>query len=149
MSKLRIKTKRKGNWNVEPINQAFKGAVKVGFFGSEAHPKAKLTIVELAGIHEFGTGHIPERSFLRASIVQNQAKYGKYLESKLKPLLSQQLTPTVFKQGLGLLASTDVQNYIAQGRFAPLSPETIKRKRSSRPLIDTGRLRQSVTYQVE
>lgn len=33
--------------------------------------------------------------------------------------------------------------------WPPLKPETIKRKKSSRPLIDTGRLRNSVTHKVE
>lgn len=33
--------------------------------------------------------------------------------------------------------------------WPPLRPETIKRKGSSRPLIDTGRLRDSITHKVE
>lgn len=33
--------------------------------------------------------------------------------------------------------------------WPPLKPETVKRKGSSRPLIDTGRLRDSITHKVE
>lgn len=33
--------------------------------------------------------------------------------------------------------------------WPPLKPETIKRKGSSKPLIDTGRLRNSITHKVE
>lgn len=33
--------------------------------------------------------------------------------------------------------------------WPPLKPETIKRKRSSKPLIDTGRLRNSITHKIE
>lgn len=33
--------------------------------------------------------------------------------------------------------------------WPPLKPETVKRKGSSKPLIDTGRLRNSITHKVE
>ena len=34
------------------------------------------------------------------------------------------------------------------GTFAPDAPATARRKKSSRPLIDTGLLRQSIKYKV-
>jgi hypothetical protein len=45
-------------------------------------------------------------------------------------------------------AAADVQAYMVNGKFAPLKAKTIKRKGSSKPLIDTGQLRQSITYRV-
>ncbi|WP_252715295.1 hypothetical protein [Acinetobacter junii] len=52
------------------------------------------------------------------------------------------------KQILGMQAAADVQMYMVNGKFAPLKAKTIKRKGSSKPLIDTGQLRQSITYKV-
>ena len=48
----------------------------------------------------------------------------------------------------GVIAVRAVQDKIVAGPFAPLQPRTVARKKSSRPLIDTGQLRQSVSYVV-
>ncbi len=44
-----------------------------------------------------------------------------------------------------------IKQTITEGRseWPPLKPETIRRKKSSRPLIDTGKLRNSITHKVE
>jgi|Deesub1362B_J571_1020462.scaffolds.fasta_scaffold00499_29 phage gpG-like protein len=44
-----------------------------------------------------------------------------------------------------------VKEKITQGdpSWPPLRPETVKRKGSSKPLIDTGKLRTSITHKVE
>ena len=49
---------------------------------------------------------------------------------------------------IGQLAAGDVKRIIAAGGFVENAAETILRKGSSKPLINTGQLRQSVTYQV-
>ena len=49
---------------------------------------------------------------------------------------------------LGLRIQRDVQRTIRNLSDPPNSPITIHNKKSSNPLIDTGRLRQSVTYKV-
>ena len=41
-----------------------------------------------------------------------------------------------------------MKNTFTTGSFTPNKPATIKRKGSSRPLIDTGHLRQSITSKV-
>ena len=38
---------------------------------------------------------------------------------------------------------------IGRGHFVPNAPNTIKQKGSSQPLIDTGRMRNSVSHKVE
>ena len=45
---------------------------------------------------------------------------------------------------IALIAQGDVQQNIVNGKWAANAPSTIKRKKSSKPLIDTGKLRQSV-----
>ncbi|RLI74767.1 hypothetical protein DRO97_05075 [Archaeoglobales archaeon] len=44
-----------------------------------------------------------------------------------------------------------IKETITKGRpeWSPLKPETIKRKGSSKPLIDTGKLRASITHRIE
>jgi hypothetical protein len=53
------------------------------------------------------------------------------------------------EQGLnlaGLVLVGAIQDKIVAGPFEPLRPATIRRKGSSRPLIDTGQMRQAVSY---
>jgi hypothetical protein len=47
---------------------------------------------------------------------------------------------------LGVVATGEVKREFVVGSFVPLKPETIRRKKSSRPLIHTGQLRQSINY---
>lgn len=39
-----------------------------------------------------------------------------------------------------------VQEKIESGSYEPNAPSTIRKKKSDKPLIDTGRMRQSVKY---
>ena len=127
----------------------FLGKVEVGAFGMHSG-KRPITMPDLAAIHEYGapSRNIPERSFVRASITLDQSKYGKFLLGEVKSLLLLKTTPMKIKQILGMQAAADVQMYMVNGKFAPLKAKTIKRKGSSKPLIDTGQLRQSITYKV-
>ncbi|VFR20218.1 Phage-related protein [plant metagenome] len=108
------------------------------------------SLAEIAATHEFGSrnGDIPERAPLRSSMVKNQAKYIKLNESNFRDVLNGKISADQAMNMLGMAAATDVQATIAEGSFTPLKPETIQRKGSSKPLIDTGQLRQSITYEV-
>ena len=50
---------------------------------------------------------------------------------------------------LGNKAEGDMKATIGRGHFVPNAPNTIKQKGSSQPLIDTGRMRNSVSHKVE
>ena len=52
---------------------------------------------------------------------------------------------TVLKR-VGALGVRLVQEKIVSGSFKPNAPSTIRKKGSDKPLIDTGRMRQSVKY---
>ena len=105
----------------------------------------------LANIHTYGsiTQGIPARPFLIPALQDNQAKYIKYLKSQTIPLLFGRTKQARVLGLLGEMASSDVKKYFISGKFAPLAASTIKQKGSSRPLIDTGQLRQSITYSIE
>jgi len=50
---------------------------------------------------------------------------------------------------LGIYQKDLVQQTITEGDFEPNAPSTIRKKRSDKPLIDTGRMRQSVNYVIK
>ena len=152
MIKVKAEMSENPSWILKQFQKQankFLGKVEIGAFGMHSG-KRSITMPDLAAIHEYGapSRKIPERSFLRASITLIQGKYGKYLLGEVKDLLLLRTTPTKIKQVLGMQAAADVQMYMVNGKFTPLKAQTIKRKGSSKPLIDTGQLRQSITYRV-
>lgn len=133
-------------------NMAGDPHVLVGVQGTQAaseHPGAQATNADVASWNEFGTGHIPERSFIRATIdIQEQRLL------KLSAVLGQGVVAGKFAtdQALGLLGEEArglmierINAHIAP----PNAPSTIQRKGSSTPLIaHSGQLKNSITYKV-
>ena len=105
--------------------------------------KRPLTTAEVAVFNHFGTKRIPARPFLDVGIQSQQDKIikaGKEVFSKTRSL-------GLAADAMGAVAVSAVQQYISRNNIPPpLSPETIKRKGSSHALIDTGQLRQSITW---
>ncbi len=92
---------------------------------------------------------IPSRPFMREGLDKNKNAItdlstdlaGKILEGK-----------TSVNQALKLIgqkAEKGIKDNMSSGGFAPNAASTIKKKKSSTPLIDTGHLRQSITSVVE
>lgn len=105
-------------------------------------------LADIARWNEFGTAHIPERSFLRATIDLNRAKYLRMLQDAVGAMIDG-MPPLMAYGRIGMVAVGDVQRRIVQRIPPPNAPSTIAKKGSDVPLIDTGRLRQSVDYTVE
>lgn len=103
----------------------------------------------IAAAHEFGVEEngIPERSFLRASNTKHRPQFVALNRANLIKVVRGEMTVTQALGQLGELAKGYVQAYIGSANLKPLKPATIKRKKSSRPLIDTGTLRQNVTWE--
>lgn len=102
--------------------------------------QAQFNLASLAAVLEFGNEHIPERPFLRKTLIDNQEKYVQLFAELFQKGLP---IETIYKQ-IALVAQGDVQQNMVEGSWTPNAPSTIKRKGSSKPLIDTGRLRQSI-----
>lgn len=123
--------------------------VKVGLPDSN-HKGSHLTIAQIGMIHEYGApgAGIPERPFLAVSIKKSEGDIIRLNRVNLKMILNNMTTFDKALEQLGLMAQGMIQAYIPVGDFVPLRPETIARKGSSGPLIDTGQMRQSVSYVV-
>lgn len=126
--------------------------VLVGIQGKDAQiDREGLTNVALGMIHEFGTidGNIPERSFIRATIDTHIDKYFKVTAKLSAKVVVGDMTEKKALDILGQLVVSDIQSFIEAGIAPALKPETIARKGSSVPLIDTGVLKNSITSEVE
>lgn len=124
--------------------------VKVGLPAGSANYPDGTSVFLVGAVHEFGSedGRIPERSFLRGTMRAKQRELDAIAETVAKKVTRSGGT---FEQGLNMLGSVlaaAIQEAIADGIPPPNAPSTIARKGSSKPLIDTGHLRQSITWKV-
>jgi phage gpG-like protein len=133
----------------------------VGVQGSHAaaqHPDAPMTVAALATIHEFGKvirkkdGSevvIPQRSFIRAAIDEHVGKLQRTATAVGQGVLLGKFSVGQALNLLGEQATGIMKQRIADGLSPPNRPSTIARKGSSKPLIDSGQLRGSVTHKAE
>lgn len=89
---------------------------------------------------------IPKRSFLRSWADQKRSDIGIFVSKEMRKFILGKQSYRKSLRRIGLFGVAGVRNKITRGPFRPLKPATIRRKRSSRPLIDTGRMRQSITF---
>lgn len=112
----------------------------------------EINMATLAAVHEFGAPSrgIPERSFLRSAIIEGADKIADETAKGLRFYMQQgKEVDLVFYNRMGMFAANLVKAKMVNGPFTPLKDRTIERKGSSKPLIDTGALRQAITWVVE
>jgi len=102
----------------------------------------------VAAVQEFGSsdGRIPERSFLRSGIADSEQGIKKLYDKMMPDVISKDLNIDVIQSLVGEFVVGNIVQKISEGIEPANAPSTIKRKGSSTPLIDTGHLRQSITY---
>lgn len=106
-------------------------------------------VAEYAMINEFGSddGHVPERSFLRSTLDENEARYAASLEKAVIRTLDG-VPLAVAMQPLAQQVRQDVQRKIDSGVGPPNAPSTIVKKGHGRTLDDTGALHDAITARV-
>lgn len=122
--------------------------------GGEVHEgdgSNALTVAQIGLIHEFGApaAGIPQRSFIRAWADENQGNVKKAISAMLQSVVRGKRTREQAFQLLGQAFTGQVKKRMAIGIPPPLSPVTIALKGSSKPLIDSGQLRSSISYAVD
>lgn len=147
--KSKVKIKKTPDDAIKKLNKiakSFEGqpSIKVGLpKGSNDYPDGTSTIM-VGAVHEFGSDarNIPQRSFLRMTLNNNKKKYA----AKMKKIAQQEISGKSklekSMQLMGVLVQGDVVSRMTTG----ISPKL--KGRDGTPLIDTGHLRQSITYVV-
>ena len=123
--------------------------VAAGMLANSGKEKDGADLVDVAIWNEYGTKHIPSRPFLRQATDKNLDKWLDLSEKLAGGVLDGRVSPQQLLNLVGVRAKADIQNEIRDGDFVPNAPATIRRKGSSQPLIDTGRMRQSINYRIE
>ena len=111
-----------------------------------------ISVLEVAAIHEFGEGSIPQRSFLRMPFKLKKDKLDRGIKNQFSLLLNGKLTAEKALGRIGALATNLSKTAFVTagyGQWDELKKETIKRKGSSQILIEGGTLRRSITWQLK
>ena len=97
--------------------------------------------------NEYGTSDIPSRPFMRSTSDTYKDKWAN-AQGKLLNRVIDGLAPIMAARTLGEMIQGDIQRHIRKGNWVMNAPSTVKRKKSNKPLIDTGHMRQSIRYKV-
>ena len=129
--------------------------VKVGFpsgeVGSDVIARAIWTHFGTRGGASGGGwgGPVPARPFLTNAMRDNRLKYRSAMRASAAKILTGQVTIRATFNKLGEMAQGDVYASINSLSSPPNSPVTVALKGRSKPLIDTGEMRQAVTWKVD
>lgn len=130
------------------LEELSKLQTRVGFQRGTAADEDGADMADVAMWNELGTEHSPSRPFMRQSVDNNASKVTAMCGHQLRALAQGKTTAKEALQQIGVMQKALVQAEITNGSFAPNAPYTVAKKGSSKPLIDTGRMRASVTVEV-
>lgn len=121
--------------------------VAVGFTDKSGTYEDGASVAQIAAFNEFGTDNMPARPFMRQTKLNNGEKIHKFMQKSIKENVESGSVEQMLNQ-VGSKYKGFIQKEIRNGEFEPNAPSTVRKKGSSRPLIDTGRMRQSVVYEI-
>ncbi|HEV7214159.1 MAG TPA: hypothetical protein VGP33_03465 [Chloroflexota bacterium] len=121
--------------------------VRVGFLAGSTYPDGTSTPL-VATVQEFGAPSrgIPPRPFFRTAIKTNSPKWGPKLGAVLKAH-DYDANKALSLMGEGIKG--EIQQSIVDLVAPPLAPATVAAKGSTKPLIDTGHMLNSVDWEVK
>jgi hypothetical protein len=128
------------------IKKLKKSHTDVGLFGNGE--SASTNLAERAAVHEYGTknGNIPSRPFMRNAFDNNLKKLQKYIIVQYGKMIDRRIKAKGVLKKTGGWFEGKIKDSILIGPFVALKKQTKDRKKSSKPLIDTGQMRNSVEH---
>jgi hypothetical protein len=136
------------------MNKAKNRAVFVGLpsekvggeiYGNKKNPQ---TIMTIGAIHEYGAGDNPKRSYLRTPFIMHKKKINEFIANQFEKTTNGKSVDDALNLVGAFCRNISVKAFSTKGygQWEDLEPETIRRKGSSKPLIDTGTLRNAITW---
>ena len=122
--------------------------VFIGFQAGKVIDDRGVDMAQIAMFNEWGTSTAPARPFLRQTADENLDDIKAFGGEKIQDIAEGGMAEDALKQ-LGVYGKGLVQEQIKNGTFEPNAPSTIRRKKSDKPLIDTGKMRQSVNFVIK
>lgn len=150
---VKFETKDMGKAKIERELKAARKLVALVGIPSDAkrhEDNPNIGLAEIAFIMEKGSvvNNIPARPFMQQTRQRNEKRMMGLSKKLLKAISNGSTTAMDAIKKLGASYEGAMKRIFIEGSFAPNAPATVRRKKSSRPLIDTGLLRQSIKHKV-
>lgn len=130
-------------------------AVKVGFPAGQS----PSDLIAIAVYNHEGTrggasgggwgGPIPPRPFITAAMFKGRGELKTMMRAQARGILTGRITVDQSLMRLGIWGQQKIQDQIGSNMAPANSPVTVALKGSNKTLVDTGRLRNSVTWAIE
>ena len=139
---------------IKLIDNSFVNVGVLSDSGGYAASEGGINLADVATFNEFGTSRIPPRPFMRQTFEKNNKKTTDFI-SKQKDLIYQgKETTRGALETIGVFYQGKIQTEFNEGNFKANAPATIRQKTvngnvGDRPLHDTGRLKQSINFEVK
>lgn len=144
---------------MDNLDKARRMAVKVGLpsgkIGEKAYkPKGDgdgISLMRNAAIHEYGYDPIPQRSFLRVPFSVKRKELSNFIAGQFEQVFVKGKDAEKALGQIGAMATNiSKQAFVTKGygKWPDITEQTKQRKGKSTPLIDSGLLRQSITWEV-
>lgn len=107
------------------------------------------SIIANGATHEYGYGPIPQRSFLRAPFGVKRKELTEGIAKQFEAAVNGTISIDTGLGRVGVLATNVSKGAFTSkgyGTWPDIAEETKQRKGSGQPLIDTGTLRNSITW---
>lgn len=119
---------------------------KVGIFGDATYEDG-TPVSTVAIINEFGSpsAGIPERSFIRSTVREKGSEWASLAKDELKDVLKLKKTISKSMSILSNKALEDVKQKIITLDSPENADSTVKKKGFNNPLVDTGKMLESIT----
>jgi hypothetical protein len=135
---------------LERVPEEFNGLVAQVGIPSGSNYEDGTTVATVAAIQEFGSPakNIPPRPFFAPTVKEQKDQWTNIIAKSVPKVVENKMTAFDVLDLVGRVAAADIQTKISSIYSPPLSPITIKRKGSSKPLIETGLMLASVSNAV-
>lgn len=132
---------------IKRMDDLKKTSVRVGWFGDKRYIDGP-PVAYVAAIHEYGApkANIPPRPFMRPTFAKHHKTWGADIMRGIQAVLSGSISTKDMWTEIG----GKVAGNIADGIKAVMSPPIKRaRKTGTKPLVDTAKMLQSVTWNVD
>lgn len=157
MIKPKVSVNAKGPDRILAIEKALRDtahlAVTVGVHSDAGVYESGADIAVVAAAQEFGTEHIPSRSYLRSTVDDNLEVLNKWRQDAIGRIVDGKVEPEAALESIGFRLAAKVQTRIMSDVKPPLTEKykrwKIRQGKPPRTLILTGLLHSSIAYRVE
>ena len=94
------------------------------------------------------TINIPSRPFTRSAFDKGVRKLISFVQKTYGLMVDDKISPKRFLNQIGIFHTNQIKQSIRGGNWTPLHPATIEQKGSTKPLIDTGTMLNSVKHKI-